>query len=1170
MSPIPLLAREHNDGKIAGSSTIVKSTLASILRKTSLSQLFTLHSSLFTVERRSRNGIPLPSALSEGRDPRARKNSSPLGRGIKREGQPGTLCWLFPYYTLRSALCSFLAFCLLLFATGCSRTAKVERHLARGQNFFKAEQYDKAEIEFLNVLRLEQTNAVALRDLGLTYHQQGKWLRSYAFLQKAHEVAPQGDEVQLRLATILLGLRNLKGARAQAEAVLLHDAGNEEALMLLAETAASTNDISAAKRQFESSWPQAEHKAGFHLALGIVELRERRMNEASAAFQRALSLDPKSSPAHLALGNLAELSLDNAKAEFHFKRASELAPLRSNRRLQYADFKLRSGDLAGAGTSLEEITGQAPDYVPAYVRLADIALTERQFDQAATLSKKILALDPGNYDGLLLSARVRVGNGDARGALADFERLATAYPRIPQVHYHVATAHLLNENPARASTALQQALALDPQHIDSILVLAEINIRQNNAASAISSLRQLVQQQPQVFQAHLTLARAYRSLNQGESAAQVYNNMAELFPNDGRSHFAWGQLLLAQRKADAARQKFERSLELTRDFLPAIEELANLDIAAKQFAAAEKRIADAIARNPKTPGLLLLAAKIHSAQTNHIAAEQALSRAIVLDPNYDPAYLALARVYVESNRPKEAVEKLNALVARSTNNIAAWLQLGIIHHQSKSYPAARDAYEKLLTIDPRFFPALNNLASLYSENLNQLDRAHTLARSARDQRPDDPVVADTLGWVLFRRGEYSGALPLLQQSSEKLTKSSEVQFHLGMTHYMLGNEPAARSAFERSLAGGQDFPGKAEAQNRLALLSKTSAEPVSLSVLEKQLADNPRDPALLTRLAAAYEQAGAFDKAVVTYNTAIQQNPRNVSAMLKLAQLYAGPLRDSGKALQIARNARAVAPEDRGVAQILGRLAFQSGDYKWSLSLLEEAARGINDRPEPLYDLAWARYSAGRVTNAVFAMQQALAANEPFEKESDAKRFLEMNTIALSADKSSQAAKVESALKQDGSYVPALFASAMLQQRAGDAFAARRQYQAILKRFPDFLPAHKGLAILLSRSADEATVAFQHAIKAREALPDDSEVAGALGIIAFHRKDYSRAVQLLKESLLKAPTNAEAYFYLGMAHFHLGEKDHSRIALQKAIAMDGKANFASDAQRMLSQLNSGL
>ena len=1056
---------------------------------------------------------------------------------------------------------------IFVLATGCSRSAKLERHLARGQKFSKAEEYNKAEIEFLNVLRIEQTNAIALREIGLTYNQQGRWLRSYAFLQKANEVEPGNNEIRLRLAAILVGLRNVKDARSYAQAVLAQDRANEEALMLLAESTVSSNDIAATQRELELSRSQAGNKAGFHVALGLIDMRQGRTNEAASAFQRALSVDPKSSAAHLAVGNLAALSLDNSRAEFHFMKAAEFSPLRSPRQLQYADFKIRSGDLATAKKVLEAITTKAPDYVPAYSRLAEIALTERQFEEAAGLARKTIDLDPGNYDGLLLSARVRVAKGDAPGALTEFERLAAAYPKIPAAHQYVAVAHLFNDNLAKAMSSLQQALALDPKHLESILLLAEINVRQNNPALAVSALKQLVREQPQVFQAHLALARAYRAGNQPDAAAQTYETMTKLFARNPQPHFAWGQLLLAEGKRDAARQKFERVIELAPDFLAATEELVNLDIAAGQFSAAEKRIADAVARNPKAAGLHVIAARIHSAQQNHVAAERALSHAIALDSNNDPAYLALARVYVDSNRPQAAVEKLKAVVARSTNNVAAWLQLGMIHHQLKNYTAARDAYEKLLTVDPRFFPALNNLASLYCENLNQIDRAYTLARAARDVRPDDAVIADTLGWILYKRGDYRSALPLLQQSAEKLDKSAEIQFHLGMAHYMLGNEATARVALERSLAVGQDFPGKPEAQAKLALLSKSSAEPISIEMLEKQFATNPRDPFILARLAAAYEQGGAFDKAAGIYHTAIQQNPRNVSAMLKVAQLYAGPLRDSAKALQIARNARAVAPEDRTVAQTLGRLAFQSGDYMWSLSLLEDGARDISDQPEPLYDLAWARYSAGRVAEAVAAMNKALAAGKPFDKSTDARLFVEMNALALGSEKAAAATQIDSVLKQDSTYVPALFASAIVQQRAANAAVARERYQSILKRFPDFTPAHKGLAVLLSQSAAGTDAAFQHATRAREAFPDDPEVARALGLIAFHRKDYSRAAQLLKECSAAHPQDAEGLYYLGMAHFHLKESNASRAALERAIALNGKAAFVAEARRTLAQLN---
>jgi len=63
-------------------------------------------------------------------------------------------------------------------------------------------------------------------------------------------------------------------------------------------------------------------------------------------------------------------------------------------------------------------------------------------------------------------------------------------------------------------------------------------------------------------------------------------------------------------------------------------------------------------------------------------------------------------------------------------------------------------------------PALNNLAYLYAERLNQLDKAYGLARKARALKPEDPASADTLGWILYKRADFEQALTLLKESAK--------------------------------------------------------------------------------------------------------------------------------------------------------------------------------------------------------------------------------------------------------------------------------------------------------------------------------------------------------------------------------------------------------------------
>lgn len=1060
-----------------------------------------------------------------------------------------------------------LALCAVVLWCGCSPTTKKSRHLARGEEYFKAEQYDKAEVEFLNVLRLERTNAAALRQLGMSYYYQGRLSHAYAFLQKATELNPGHDESRVRFAGLLVAARKLPEARVHAEAVLARDPGNEEALMLLADTVTSAADFAPLQQRVESARSVAENKAGFHLALGTLQLRQQRTNEALAHFQRALAVDAQSSPTHLALGNVFALLKDNAKAEIHFQKAAQLAPARSARRLQYADFKLRSGDLVAAKTFLETLAKEAPDYLPTFTRLAEIALAERQFDQAVSLSRKILGRDPGNYEAMLLLGRVSLARGEPAAALADFERIVSAHPRAPQAHHHLAMAHLMNKNQLKAITSLQQAIALDPRHTESILLLAELNIRKNDVGPAIAALQQVTQQQPQIIRAHLLLAEAYRTQRDFGAAAGVYERMSRTFPNNPQPYFVWGQLLLQQGKKGEAREKFERAMQVSPDFLFALEELVTLDIDDQQLSAAEKRVKDHIAKNSKAPALRLFLARIYLARKDYERAEEVLSEAIALDPGYQPAYLALARVYVDSKRHQPALDKLEAVLAKTPTDIAALMMMGMLQNELKNYSAAAVAYEKLIAANPRFSPALNNLAYIYSERLNNPDKAYGIARTARELRPFDPHVADTLAWIVYKRGEYPWALGLLQESAERLPRDGEVLFHLAMTHYMLGEEQPAAAAFQRALETGMDFPGKAEAQKRLALLPGSGGESKTLPELERLLQSNPRDPVLLSRIGLLHEQAGAFDAAAKSYAQALEGSPRNVSVMTKLAQLYAGPLRNPSRALQIARDARALAPEDPVIGHGLGRVAFQAGDYQWSLSVLRESARSFGNHAELLYDLAWAAYSMGHLVEADAAMRKALQANPSFRNAADAQRFLDMTAVALKPETAHTVApKIAAALQHDSAHAPALFASGILQEDSGNLNAARDSHRGVLSRFPSFFPAQKRLAILLASSVNDRRAAYEHALKAREALPDDPEVARVLGMLSFHRQEYPRAAQLLRESSRKRTNDAEAFYYLGMAEYHCRQKRDAIEALKYALVQDPAGAFAPQAKRILAEL----
>jgi len=572
---------------------------------------------------------------------------------------------------------------------------------------------------------------------------------------------------------------------------------------------------------------------------------------------------------------------------------------------------------------------------------------------------------------------------------------------------------------------------------------------------------------------------------------------------------------------------------------------------------------------PKSSASRFFHGKILVAEGKWDAAEAELQRTLQLDPNFAGAYDLLVQIYIATNKLPQAVSQLQGLLSKNPNNTAALMTLALVHERTKNFPEARDAYEKLLSTAPNFVPALNNLAYLYTEHLNNLDKAYELASKARELLGQDASVGDTFGWVLYKRGDYQQALSILQESAGKVIDNPEIQFHLGMAAYMMGQTDLARVALRKAVNATKDFPGKEESKRRLALLDSGTSGPLELSTsqLEAMTKEQPNDVIVQMRLGEAYEKQGAAEKAAAAYEQALKLNAKLAAAATKLAQLYAGPLQNREKALAYAKKARELAPADPQVAALVGKVAYESGNFTWSYSLLQEAVRQRANDPSLLHDLAWAAYSIGKVNEARDGMQKVLTNGPGAPQAADAKKFLTLTALDENP-KELMAAEIEvqKELKSNPEYVPALMAEAALYAQRGQIKPATEMYLDILRRWPDFAPAQKRLATLYAQEPSTVAAAYDLATKARKALPDDPELAELLGRFSYEKKEYQRAIQLFQESARKRPLDADSLFYLGMSQLEARQKTEARGALNQALAGGLQEPLATEAKRALADL----
>lgn len=887
---------------------------------------------------------------------------------------------------------------LTLSCSACSGKAPTkEQLLASANEALAGNQYITAERHYREVLRLSPNEPTAVRQLAILYATQGQLPQAYPLLEKSAESKPDDIEVQLKLGQLRLILGDRARAREIATGLLEKSPGSEEALILFAGTAFSADEIADTTRSIERLRERDQGRAGYNLALGMLDLRKQQPQQAEKQFKEALSLDGKSINAFLALGELYWIRGDARAAATALKTAADLDTAHLSAPLRYADFLLKTGSVDEARSLLEELNRKNPDYLPPRVALMNLACVQKRDESCTTRVKKILAQDPNNYDAVLQDGILSLEKGETGTAIRNFEYLSNTFQRNPQVRYQLALAYLQSAKSANeinrrniidaAEARLSEAIRLSPLVEPAVLLFADLKIKKGAAAAAVDPLLRLIQQNPKVPQAHYLLALAYLGQQQSDKALAVYRHMADLFPQDAQPHFLIGSVRLIQGQRAEARQAFQNALSISSGYLPAVEMLVDLDIGEKQYSSGMDLVQKQIAQHSDRASLWALRAKLYFAQQDLTKAEGDLLKAIELDSNLTPAYLLLAQLYVASNREQEAIKRLNVATEKSKSS-STLLLLASIYERTKDYSSARDTYERLVSVEPNNAIALNNLAVIYSEHFQQLDKALDLARKARDLAPNEPHLTDTLGWIMFKKGDYSNALRTLHESANKLPNEAEVQFHAGMAHYMTGDEVSARLALQKAIDTKAEFSGRDEARRRLSILAIDGkvADPGTRASLDSYLRENPSDPVALVKLAAFRERDGATDQAAKAYEKIISEYPLFAPALRRLAILYSQRSTDTSKAFDLATKARQAYPDDPEVSKALGILNYRRELYPRSAELLKEATAKLKDDAEVHYFLGEAHRQLKQWNECASILGRAIALGLPAQLGENARR----------------------------------------------------------------------------------------------------------------------------------------------------------------------------------------
>jgi tetratricopeptide (TPR) repeat protein len=436
--------------------------------------------------------------------------------------------------------------------------------------------------------------------------------------------------------------------------------------------------------------------------------------------------------------------------------------------------------------------------------------------EAEAKVKDILEQDKRDLTGRFFDARIRLAKGNTDEAISLLQGVVKDEPQFAVAHHFLGVAFLQKGQMVQAREAFTEAVKLNPNLPEARTALARIYLVEGSTDLAIGQAQAAIQLNPRNVQAAIIAGDAYLLKGDTAKSKQVFEAIAKALPNEPLGPYSLGLVAHAEKNDAKALAYFEEALSKKPTAIEPMVQIVQIRIAQGKLSEARERVTKQLEASPNNPLLYNLLGQLWMQAKDTGQAEIAFKKAIELDNSILTSYMSLGQLYQQAGKLDQAAQEYEAVLQKNSTVVSAHILLGMIHERRKEYDKAQAQYEQALKLNPKFAPAANNLAWLMAEQGANLDVALSYAQTAREQKPDDPNIADTLGWIYYKKNAYLLAVNLLKEAVEKLPNDPVVQIHYGMAQYKNGNAAGAKKALQSSLKLSKDFSGSEEARQTLS------------------------------------------------------------------------------------------------------------------------------------------------------------------------------------------------------------------------------------------------------------------------------------------------------------------------------------------------------------------
>jgi putative PEP-CTERM system TPR-repeat lipoprotein len=783
------------------------------------------------------------------------------------------------------------------------------------------------------------------------------------------------------------------------------------------------------------------------------------------------------------------------------------------------------------------------------------------FRRALKAVEDARALRPNDAASFRAEVPPRIRMRQFKEALAAADRAVSLAPNDADSHFVRGEALHVVPDLAKAMEAYDRALTLDPTHVGALVARAGVSMDFKRLDDASRDVAEVLKKAPRETRALYLKALIAQQQGRTADARAAYNEVTA--------------------QVDPIPAQYLR-------YRPQTQMLGGMSHHALGQREKAKPYLEGVLRSQPGNPVAKVLADIHLADRNTDAAIGVLDSYLRASPRDDQALLLLANAHLNAGRAPRAVQILQeALKQVDRPALRATLGLALVG------------------------------AGRYAEAITELDAAYA-------KQPQSRPVGYTLASLYVQSGQAANALRVAQKLDATFPKDAAVLMLLGQARQLGGDTAGARNAFNAAL---QADPELHSARVQLARLDMNAGDfNKAVQSLNAVLARDDKQPEAVALIAELTERNSQLDQAERWLSRSDElAGPNNAGPALALVNFH---LRHGQvpKAQEAMRRAQAKAPDGPMTLATAGRVALAAGDANAARTALGRAATAAGFNVPQLTEIAALQLQAGPPQAAAHSLDKALgerpdhvpalalraqahlAMGELVPAEQRIKRIqtlqpraglgwalagelatarkqpdvalaayrraheLDRSTVSFMRLFSATAARDNAgAIRLAEQWVGTRPRDAVVwraladsQFNAGNLAGARRSYETLLKIENRDADALNNLAHVLMRQKDAG--ALKVAEQALAAAPSAPHVLGTAGWASFQAGQNDRALQLLRESRLRDPANADTRFFLASVLAALGRHGEARTELTAALA-DGQAlSYRTEAQQLLTKL----